>query len=315
MILMFNMHETHDELKAVDLNLVLALDALLAERHVTRAATRLGISQSAASHTLGRLRVLFDDPLLVRGPRGTMMPTPRAEQLAPAVHRVLVDLAGVLRGDAAFEPATARRTFRIGASDYVELVLLPRLLERLGRIAPGIDVWVHPFTDHGDEALGSGVLDVVIGPPRGAARPAGSYEKVLFDEAFTCIVRAGHPLADSRMTLARYCAAPHLLVAPRGTPGSIVDDVLAAAGRSRRIAAAIPHFLVVPYVIAGSDLVATLASRVAAMFAETLGLVCMPPPLALPKFQIAVAWHERSHRDAPQRWFREQLIAVATEIR
>jgi DNA-binding transcriptional LysR family regulator len=312
---MFIMHETHDELKAVDLNLVLALDALLAERHVTRAAARLGVSQSAASHALGRLRALFDDPLLVRGPRGTMMPTPRAEVLAPAVHRVLVELAAVLRGDAAFDPATARRTFRIGASDYVELVLLPRLLERLGRIAPGVDLWVHSFTDHGDDALTSGVLDVVLGPPRGSARPAGSYEKVLFDETFTCIVRAGHPLADARMTLARYCAAPHLLVAPRGTPGSVVDDALAAAGKSRRIAAAIPHFLVVPYVIAGSDLVATLASRVAAMFSETLGLVCMPPPLAIPKFQIALAWHERSHHDAPHRWFRDQLIAVATAIR
>jgi len=308
------MHDAHDELKAVDLNLVLALDALLAERHVTRAAVRLGVSQSAASHSLARLRALFDDPLLVRGPRGTMLPTPRAEALAPAVHRVLVDLASVMRGDATFDPATARRTFRVGASDYVELILLPRLLERLGRVAPGIDVWVHTYADHGDEALASGVLDVVIGPPH-AARAAGSFEKVLFDEAFTCIVRAGHPLADSRMTLARYCAAPHLLVAPRGTPGSIVDDVLAAAGRSRRIAAAIPHFLVVPYVIAGSDLVATLASRVAAMFADTLGLVRMPPPFAIPKFQIAVAWHERSHHDVPQRWFREQLIAVAAEIR
>jgi DNA-binding transcriptional LysR family regulator len=315
MIVMVDMHYAHSELNAIDLNLVLALDALLTERHVTRAAMRLGISQSAASHALARLRELFDDPLLVRGPRGTMVSTSRADQLAPAVHRVLVDLAAVLRGDAAFDPATARRTFRIGGGDYVELVLLPRLLERIGRTAPGVDVWVHSFTEHGDTELAAGVLDLVIGPPRGAARPAGSFEKVLFDESFTCIVRAGHPLAGSKMTLARYCAAPHLLVAPRGTPGSVVDDALAAVGRHRRIAAAIPHFLVVPYVIAGSDLVATLASRVAAMFSETLGLVCAPPPLAIPKFQIALAWHERTHQDAPHRWLRDQLIAVAAEVR
>lgn len=94
------------------------------------------------------------------------------------------------------------------------------------------------------------------------------------------------------MTLARYCVAPHLLVAPRGTPGSVVDDALTAAGKSRRIAAAIPHFLVVPYIIAGSDLVATLASRVAAMFSDPLGPVCMPPPLSIPKFQIELAWQE-----------------------
>ena len=314
MILISKMHEAHDTLAAIDLNLVVALDALLDERHVTRAAARLGITQPAASHALARLRALLGDPLLVRGARGAMMPTPRAEQLAPAVRKVLVELAGALRGEV-FEPATARHTFRIGAGDYAELVLLPRLIERLGRIAPGIDVWVHTFLGHGDAELGTGALDVVLGPPRGNARPAGTYEKVLFDESFTCIVRAGHPLAGSRMTLARYCAASHLLVAPRGLPGSFVDDALAAVGRVRRVALAVPHFLVVPYIIAGSDLVATLATRLAAQFAEGFGLVTMPPPLALPRFEIALAWHERSHHDAPHRWLREQLLAVASEVR
>jgi DNA-binding transcriptional LysR family regulator len=309
------MHATHIELAGVDLNLVLALDALLAERHVTRAAARLGITQSAASHALARLRDVLDDPLLVRGPRGTMIPTARATALAPAVHRILVDLSAVLHGDATFDPATARRTFHIGSSDYVELVLIPPLVERLQRIAPNIDLWLHNLTDHGDEALASGTFDVVVGPPRGTARPAGSFEKVLFDESFTCIMRTANPLAASKLTLPRYCAAPHLLVAPRGTPGSLVDDALAAAGRSRRIALAVPHFLVVPYLIASSDLIATLATRVATTFADTLRLVTMPPPFALPKFQIAVAWHERSHDDPPHRWLREQLLAVAAELR
>jgi DNA-binding transcriptional LysR family regulator len=309
------MHAAHTDLAGVDLNLVLALDALLAERHVTRAAARLGITQSAASHALARLRDVLDDPLLVRGPRGTMIPTPRAAALAPAVHRILVDLSAVLRGDAAFDPSTARRTFHIGTTDYVELVLMPRLVERLQRIAPNIDLWLHNLSDHGDEALAAGTIDVAVGPPRGAARPAGSYEKILFDEAFTCIVRGAHPLAATKLTLARYCAAAHLLIAPRGTPGSLVDDALAAAGRSRRIALAVPHFLVVPYLIASSDLIATLATRVASTFADTLKLVTMPPPLALPKFQIAVTWHERNQDDLPHRWLREQLLAVGAELR
>jgi DNA-binding transcriptional LysR family regulator len=315
MIRIVIMHAAHDGLAGVDLNLVLALDALLAERHVTRAAARLGITQSAASHALARLRDVFDDPLLVRGPRGTMMPTPRATALAPAVHRVLVDLSAIVRGDAAFDPRTARRRFRIGTSDYDELVMLPRLVQRLQRVAPSIDLWLHTLGDHGDEALAAGTVDVVIGLPRGAARSAGSYEKVLFDETFTCIVRAKHPLARSKLTLPRYCAASHLLVAPRGTPGSLVDSALAAVGRTRRIALAVPHFLVVPYLVAGSDLVATLATRVATTFADALDLVTMPPPLALPKIQIAVAWHERDHEDPPHRWLREQLFAVAAEMR
>jgi DNA-binding transcriptional LysR family regulator len=143
----------------------------------------------------------------------------------------------------------------------------------------------------------------------------GSYEKVLLDESFTCIVRAEHPLAGGKLTLARYCAAAHLLVTPRGTPGSFVDDALAAIGRARRIAVAVPHFLVVPHLIASSDLVATLATRVASTFATALGLVQMTPPFAPPKFQMAVAWHDRNHQDLPNRWLREQLIAIAAELR
>ena len=117
------------------------------------------------------------------------------------------------------------------------------------------------------------------------------------------------------MTLARYCAASHLLVAPRSQPGSYVDSALAAVGKTRRIALAVPHFLVVPHIVAGTDLVATLANRVARMFTEVLGVATMPPPVQIPKFQIALAWHERNHNDAPHRWLREQIIAVANEIR
>jgi DNA-binding transcriptional LysR family regulator len=309
------MHAAHTELAGIDLNLVLALDALLAERHVTRAAARLGVTQSAASHALARLRDLFGDQLLVRGPRGTMIPTTRALALAPAISRVLTDLSAALRGDATFDPATDRRTFRIATSDYVELVLMPRFVERIRRVAPNINVWCHPLADHGDELLADSTVDVVLGLPRGTARPAGSFEKILFDESFTCIVRKNHPLADTRLTLPRYCAAPHLLVAPRATPGSLVDDALAARGRSRRVALAVPHFLVVPYLIASSDLIATLATRVAATFADSLGLVMLPPPVELPRFEIALAWHERNRDDAAHRWLREQLLAVAAELR
>jgi len=307
------MHEAHDALNGVDLNLVLALDALLAERHVTRAAARLGLTQSAASHALARLREVIGDPLLVRGARGVMVPTPRAEALAPQIHRVLADLAGALRGET-FDPATAKRTFRIGTSDYAELVLLPRLLARVARLAPNVDIWIHTSANHGDEELAAGEFDLAIGPPQ-AGRAAGSFEKVLFDETFTCIVRAEHPLAGARMTLARYCAASHLLIAPRSLPGSYVDSALAELGKTRRIALAVPHFLVVPHIVAGTDLVATLPSRVAALFETSLALATMTPPVHIPKFQIAIAWHERNHHDAPHRWLREQLIAVANEIK
>jgi DNA-binding transcriptional LysR family regulator len=308
------MQGMHD-LAGVDLNLVVVLDALLTDRNVTRAGSRLGLTQSAASHALARLRELLGDPLLVRGPRGAMVPTPLAERIAPQVRRVLVDLASTLRGDT-FDPSTARHTFRIGASDYVELVLVPRLIERIRRLAPYVDLWAVPVTDHGEGALASGTVDLVIGPLR-KRRPASAqlYQKALFDEAFTCIVRAKHPLAKSKLTLARYCEVPHLLVTPLGTPGSLVDDALAKVGRTRRIGLAVPHFIVVPHIIAATDLIATLADRVAAVFAQALDLAIIPPPLPIPKFRMIASWHERTHHHAPHRWLREQLIAVAAEVR
>lgn len=301
------MRDVHD----LDLNLVTALDALLSERHVTRAARRLGITQSAASHALGRLRDALGDPLLVRGPRGQMMPTPLAEKIGPQLRRILDDLATVLRGET-FDPATARRAFHLGSSDASALLLLPRLSARLARDAPGIDLWVHTYDEYGDAELAAGKLDAVLCPPMGAQRVTGSYEKVLFAETFTVIMRASHPLAKSRLTLQRYCEALHLMVAPRGTPGSLVDDALRELGRTRRVAMAVPHFLVVPYVIAETEMLATLPTRIARLFAQNLGLVMTSPPLELRGFEVAIAWHERNHHDQAQRWFREVIRDVAT---
>lgn len=305
------MHDVHDGLAGVDLNLVVALDALLAERHVTRAAARLGLTQPAASHALGRLRDLLGDPLLVRGSGGTMQPTALAERLAPQIHKVLDELAGVLRGEA-FDPATARRAFHVGASDYVEATVLPPLAARLAQVGPGIDLWFHTFSDWGDAELASGKLDCVIAPPRGTSRPSGSFEKFLLDEQFTVVMRKRHPLAAGKLTLARYCEASHLMVSPHGTPGSLVDDALAKLGRTRRVACAVPHFLVVPRVIAQTDLLATLPSRIAAQVATEL--VTAPPPIQTAAFGEALVWNERTHHDAAHRWFRDQVVAVTNAL-
>lgn len=308
------MRRKNDDLDRIDLNLMRVLDALLAERHVTRAARRLGLSQPAVSHALARLRALLGDPLLVRGTGGGLVPTARAEALGPPLRRALEGLVEALREPGGFDPATARRTFRVGASDYAELVLLPRLAARLGREAPAVSLWVQALQGDGDAELASGELDMLIGLPRGKDRAAGCHERRLFRESFTCVVRAGHPAASQRLTLARYCALPHLLVAPRGKPGSLVDDTLAASGHSRRIALAVPHFLVAPHVIAASDLVATLATRVVATFAPSFGLVQLAPPLELPGFSMSLVWHERAHHEPASRWLREALLGVAAEI-
>lgn len=301
-------------LHGLDLNLLLALDALLAERHVTRAAARLRMTQSAASHALARLRAALGDPLLVRGPRGAMVPTARAETLTAPLRAALAALAAAVHGPPAFDPATARRTFRLTAGDYAELVLMPPLAARIGAVAPAVDLWCYPPPTDLGTALAAGTVDLLFAPIRARPWPAGCYEKKLFRETFTCVVRSGHPAADQRLTLARYCAMSHLLVAPRGAPGGIVDDKLAADGKSRRVAVAVPHFLVVPHIIAATDLIATVATRVVDAIALPSNLVRLPPPLALEGFDVAMVWHERAHHDPGHRWLRDQVAAVAAAL-
>lgn len=294
-------------LSALDLNLLRALDVLLAERHVTRAAARLGVSQSAASHALARLRQELGDALLVRGPGGALMPTARAEELGPVVRAALSAIAQAWRGQS-FEPTRARRTFTIGAGDFAELVLLPPLVARLAQLAPGVDLFVQLPGDL-NTGLATGRLDAVLGPARELG--SGCYQRHLFDEVFTVAMRAGHPAATGKLTLDRFCALDHLLIAPRGTPGGFVDEALAQLGRRRRVAVAVPHFLIAPHVVAASDLVMTVASRVAAAYANSHRLVTRPLPLTVPGFSIHLIWHERTQADPAQRWLREQIVASA----
>jgi DNA-binding transcriptional LysR family regulator len=299
-------------LESVDLNLLVALDALLGERNVTRAATRIGVTQSAMSHSLARLRALTGDELLVRGREG-MLPTVRAEALARPVRQALDDIARALAPPVPFDPATARARVVIGTSDYGELVLLPRIVARLARDAPGFDLRVVTLPEPLAEPLAAGTIDLAIAPVRPGDERPGIYAKRLFDERFVCVVRKGHPLARKKLTLARYASTPHALIAPRGREGGFVDDALAALGMSRRVAVAVPHFLIAPHVVAASDLLLTLARRVADVLAGPLGLAVLTPPpeLGLEGFTMSAAWHERTHGDAAHRWLRQVVVDEA----
>ncbi len=305
------MDTVHDPLAALDLNLVRALDVLLEERHVTRAAARLGVTQSAASHALARLRDELGDPLLVRGVGGGLSLTERAARLAPVVRAALAQLAAAWR-EPVFEPASSQRTFHVGAGDFAELVLLPPLVRRIATAAPGVNLFFRAVTDGGPE-LAAGKLDAYLAPAREPS--AGLYQRHLFDESFVVMMRAGHPAASSKLTLERFCALDHLLVAPRGTPGGYVDEALAQLGLSRRVALSVPHFLIAPHVVASTDLVMTVAWRIAAAFRKSHALVVREPPLTLPTFPIHLVWHERTHAEPAHRWLREQVIACAPRSR
>jgi DNA-binding transcriptional LysR family regulator len=301
--------------RQLDLNLLVALDALLVEGNVTRAAERLGLSQPAMSHALNRLRVLLDDPILVRTPRG-MVPTPRAEELAPAIHAALDDIDRALRGRPPFDPSTARRAFTIAAVDLSELTILPPLLARIAEDAPGIDLLVRPLRlDTIEEELESGLVDVAF-VVLNADDDLGALRQRLFHESFVCVVRADHPTVGEALTIEEFVALDHALVGPRGRRGGFVDSELARLGLTRRVALMVPHFLVAPMVVAKSDLILTLPERIARAFAAILPLriVPTPAPLTLAGFDVSQIWHERQSLDPAHAWLRGLIADVCRKL-
>ena len=291
-------------LAGIDLNLLTSLEALLEEANVTRAAKRLGVSQPAVSHSLRRLRDLLGDPLLVRTKQG-MTATPRALDLRPAVRAALDAAETVLRAAPAFDPATAARTFTISMADQASFLLLPRLAERIAREAPGVvlDIRAAPL-----EAIAD-VLDLAVGVFTDA--PANVHDQELWRESFVCVLRKNSAASRGPFDRKRYLALPHLLVAPRGTPGSPLDDALARSGERRQIAMRVPHFLVAPHVIAATDLVWTAPASIARAFFDQLPLVIRDPPLRLDGFTVKMRWHARLHRDPGLAWLRDVLRDVA----
>ncbi len=302
------MNEVH--LGGIDMNLLFALDALLTEKSVTRAATRIGVTQSAASHALARLRKITGDELLVRG-RDGMIPTARAEAMRAPLRRAFDDIAGALASPDAFDPGSARLRAFIGTSDYAELVVLPRVVARLAREAPGVELRALVLGRDPAAELASGRLDFVIMPPPTDDEGGGMRGRHLLRERFVCVVRRGHALAKKKtLSLSAFTRAAHALVSPWGVEGGLVDDALARLQLQRRVAVAVPHFLVAPHIVAASDLVVTLAERVANAMAKPLGLVAIAPPkeLRLTGFSVSLFWHERTQDDPARRWLRD-LIA------
>jgi len=291
-------------LAGIDLNLLTSLDALLAEQNVTRAAKRLGVTQPAVSHSLRRLRELLDDPLLVRSKTG-MMATPRALELRGSVRAALDAAEVVLRSKPAFDPATAERTFVVSMADQQSFLLLPPLVERLVREAPGIRIDVRPPPN---DALPNDI-ELAVGVFIGA--PASNHEQTLWTETFVCLLRKNSAATRGTFDRKRYLALSHLLVAPRGTPGSFVDDMLAKAGERRNVTVRVPHFLVAPHVVATTDLVWTAPEGIARVFVEHLPLVVREPPFRVDGFTVAMRWHARMANDPGLAWLRGVLRDVS----
>jgi DNA-binding transcriptional LysR family regulator len=297
-------------LAQLDLNLLLVFEAVLAERSITRAGAHLGLSQPAVSNALARLRSALGDPLIVRAGTG-MEPTPRGLELAPAIRHALTTIRSALAPPDAFDPAQASQVFRIATADDMELTLLPNLLERMKRSAPGIDLEISRQLGGAESALRTGGLDLFIGAWFDV--PSAFRSHLLRTEGFMCIARKGHPAIASELSLPIYMQLGHIVVSPTERPGSVIDAVLQDQDLGRRVVLKTSHFLIAPLVVARTDLIATLPRAVARACAEFLELALYPPPIDAPGFPVRMVWHPRVHDHAPHRWLREQVMQAATD--
>ncbi|MEM7151834.1 MAG: LysR family transcriptional regulator [Myxococcota bacterium] len=313
------MSMVHDEtaLHRLDMNLLVAFDVLATERSVTRAAERMGVTQSAMSHTLRRLRGLFEDPLLVRG-RGGMALTPRAEALRVPLRAGLSSVARALTSPPRFEPSTTQRTFRLASLDIFDMLALPRMLRRLEHEAPGVDLAVVPRPSRLSDALETGDLDIAIVPvllddepfARALQPEPELRQRILLRDTLRCFVRPEHPVAGKRrLSPRRYAELAHVLVSPTGEGPGVVDRFLAPQGLQRRIALRVPQFAAALSVVADGDLVLT-APRSLADCALASAMVNLPVPIAVPKHAVTMVWHPRFHEDPAHRWFRQQMVEV-----
>jgi DNA-binding transcriptional LysR family regulator len=299
------------DISRIDLNLLVAFDALFAERSVTRAARRIGLSQPAMSGALGRLRELLGDPLFVRS-SGGMLPTPRAQALGVVVSRALGELNAALSEEAGFEPASSTRRFTLAVNEQAMAAVLPALVARLRALAPGVTLKVVPLLDHQPpREIAAGEMDGAIGLLREV--PADHRKRLLFREGLVSLVRADHPGPRDAIPLADYLAAPHMLISPQGKDRGSVDVVLDAMGHRRSIVVLVPNLAAAAAILRRSDLVLTVGARLAGSLAADPGLSIRQMPVEIPPYEISLAWHERSQQDPAHEWLRGLLYAIGDE--
>lgn len=298
----------------IDLHLIRVLNTVLTERSVSRAAIRLGMYQPAVSSALKRLRELAGDPILVRSGTG-MVPTDAGLRMIEPSASIL-RAAGMLFSDArGFDAATAKTTFRLAASDYLDPLFLPQLVAQIKLQAPGCHIEIHPLSAAADyhAHLAQGQVDIVIG--NWPAPPDDLHMGRLFDDQVVCLVASDHPAVRRGWDRASWLAAEH--IAPMAMhPGArgVIDDHLDALGLARNITVRCPHFGLIPPMVASSLLIMTTGRQYCERFTGLLPLKILPCPIEFPRMMYYQLWHERSHASNAARWLRERVRAVAETL-
>lgn len=305
--MIFTMHEKH--LRAIDLNLLPVLEALLRHRNATRAGAEVGLSQPAMSRALGRLRHLLDDPLLVRGPGGQLL-SPRAQALRQPLAALLADVSALLV-EPPFDPAAERRTLRLAMTDaQAELILAP-LVRRIRMAAPGVMLeWV-PIGPGLPAQMLSGEIDLTFALDT-TPLPRGAASEPLMTDSLAVVVRNGHP-CGGRWTKADYAVYPSIIVSLLGDRASDMDAELAASGLDRPIGAVVPSFRAAAGIVAATDGVTTISHLFAARLAGPLGLTLIDPPLLNKRLGVVTVWASHRRADPMLGWLRQLLRDVAAK--
>jgi DNA-binding transcriptional LysR family regulator len=303
------MHKMNIE--TLDLNLLLVLQALLQEQSVTRAGARIGLSQSATSHALGRLRDFFQDPLLIRTPQGMVL-TARAEELIAPLADILRQLNRLVQ-PTLFDPAMTQGKIRIAATNYATAVILPVVLKELTQVAPQVEVECHYWNSDVVEMCRKGIIDLGFGIVD-IAEISDVRSQTLFTEDFVSVVRANHPIAQTEVTLDSYIAWPHALITINNSLSSPVDRALAELGLKRKIMLRIPQFLAAPFIVAQTDFILTIPRRIALLIASTANLIVLELPIPMSRFGYLQIWHERHQADPFHSWFRQLVISQTSHL-
>lgn len=305
-------------LQTIDLNLLLVFEALMSERNVTRAAKRLGLSQPAMSNALTRLRRTFDDPLFLRTTAG-MTPTPLAQSLSGPVSGALAQLRDVLEEKREFDPAASEQVFHLLTNDYVEILLLPRLLQTLSEHSSRVRLRLHRprtlFEPPSASAL-TDSFDLAIGFYADTLTLDSSIRsEKLWEEKNVCITGERHPTVRGKITLRQYAEAARVAVFYKDQGPGVIDTLLAQKGYHRQAVIQVPHFASIPFAVADTELIAAVPERLAAKFCGQLKLQVLPLPFNLPPFRMTLLWHERFHNDPAHQWLRGLILEqCATDL-
>ncbi|MEO0442291.1 MAG: LysR family transcriptional regulator [Pseudomonadota bacterium] len=303
-----------------DLNLLRSLDVLLRECNVSRAAEKLNVSQPAMSNSLKRLREYFNDPLFIRTTSG-MVPTEKALALEPMIRQSLSMAEAALVPSGDFDPANSNQVFRLLVSDYVEGTLISSLVAYLQAHAPGLSLDILTLSDGSFQDLEKGAIDLAIN--RFDMIPQSFHQRLLWQDSFSCLVAADHPLLH-KPSLPTYLDCAHIWVSKTGigvgtgmsqsSERGWVDDVLSSLGHKRTISVFTRHYQIIPALVRATQLVATVPTRAALLFSDQADLVFIQPPFTIPAIEVKMVWSSVLHHNASHQWIRQTLVNLASHI-